>query len=449
MASKMTRREVLKWMGMSTAAVGLAACAPAPASAPTGDTSASAPDAAKKTMSIATYAITFHEWQRQLSKEWAEQHPDVELDVQEIVYAEMPKLQLTMLATDTLWDVVYSGIKWFPFSAVSGAFLPLDDQISASPDLNIDDFFQTAVDGCKVDGKTYGLPYEMHPGNPALVIYNKNILDEKGLDYPQDDWTTLQYAELAQQATDADNGVYGTQYLPGNYYDFSNLSRAYGTELIGEEGTQLNFNVAPECIEAAEWVWSLRNELNCAPSRDEAQGLQFTAGTLATSTFGLYAVRDLQQTIADNFEYDLVLHPTGPEGTRGYNAFVSMFSAYSGTKHPDEAFDLIKYLLRSESGVFIVLNPPSFPIPRKSVWTDSEVMAELHPIFQRAYAMMSDPSIPGPFAMPYNVRFQEFQDTWANTTPDLFYGDVGFEEGMQFVQDECQAILDLPRPTSA
>lgn len=445
---KMTRREMLKWMGVSSAAIGLAACAPA-ADQPAAGSDASAPDSAKKSMSIATYAITFHEWQRQLSREWAEQHPDVELDIQEIVYAEMPKLQLTMLATGDLWDVVYSGIKWYPFSAVSGAFLQLDDYIDSSEDLNIDDFFQTAVEGCSVDGKMFGLPYEMHPGNPALVIYNKNILDEKGLDYPQDDWTTLQYAELAQQATDADNNIYGTQYLPGNYYDFSNLARSYGAELLGEEGTKFNFNVAPECIEAAEWIWSLRNELNCAPSRDEAQGLQFTAGTLATSTFGLYAVRDLQQTIADKFEYDLVLHPTGPDGIRGYNAFVSIFSAFSGTQYPAEAFDLIKYLLRTESGIWNVLNPPSFPIPRKSVWTDAEVMAELHPIFQRAYAMMSDESIPGPFAMPQNVRFQEFQDTWANTTPDLFYGDVGFEEGMQFVQDECQAILDLPRPASA
>jgi multiple sugar transport system substrate-binding protein len=449
-SQKMTRRQMLKWLGVSTAAVGVAACAPSsPSAAPASDSGSAAPDAGRKSMSVATYAITFHEWQRQFSREWAEQNPDVDLEVLEIVYAEMPKLQLTMLATDTLWDVVYSGIKWYPFSAVSGAFLALDDYIAVSTDLDADDFFLPAMESCLVDGKMYGLPYEMHPGNPALVIYNKNILDEKGLEYPQDDWTTLQYAELAEAATDAAAGIYGTQYLPGNYYDFSNLARSYGGELLGEEGTRFNFNVTQECIDAARWIWSLRNEKSCAPSRDEAQGLQFTAGTLATSTFGLYAVRDLQETIADKFEYDLVLHPTGPDGTRGYNAFVSIFSAYSGTKYPDEAFDLIKYLLRTESGVWSVLNPPSYPIPRKSVWNNEQVVAELHPIFQRAYEMMSDTSIPGPFAMPQNVRFQEFQDTWANTTPDLFYGDVSFEEGMQFVQDECQAILDLPRPTSA
>ena len=53
--------------------------------------------------------------------------------------------------------------------------------------------------------------------------------------------------------------------------------------------------------------------------------------------------------------------------------------------------------------------------------------------------------VPGPFPHPSNLRFQELQDTWANTSLDLFYGDVGFEEGMQAVQDACQEIMQLPR----
>lgn len=444
---KISRRSLLKWMGASTAVVGLAACAPAPAAPSSGSTSSSeaAPDAAKKQMSIATYAIVFHEWQRHFAREWQEQNPDVELDIQEIVYADMPKLQLTMLATDTLWDVLFSGVKWYPYSALSGAFLALDDHISGT-NYDVDDFFPKAMESSQVDGTTYGLPYEMHPGNPALIIYNKTMLDEKGLDYPQDDWTVMQYAELAQQAADAENGVFGTQYLPGNYYDFSNLCRSFGTEIFGDEGREFLFNVAPESIEAARWVWSLRNDMEVAPSRDESQGLLFNTGTLATSTLGLYAVLQQKDDIGDKFEYDFALHPLGPRGDRAYNAFVSIFSAYSGTQHPDEAFDLMQYLLRTESGIWVMQNPPSFPIPRKTVWESPEVSA-LPSIFSRSLDMMTDPSIPGPFAMPYNVRFQEFQDTWANTTPDLFYGDIDFETQMQFVQDECQAILDLPRPT--
>ena len=444
---KMTRRELLKALGFGAAAVSLAACAPAgPPSSSTGDSAASAPSTANKTMSIATYAIPFHDWQRHWAREWAAQHPDVDLEVLEIVYDEMPKKQLSMLATDSLWDVVYSGIKWFPYSAVSGAFLPLDDYIASTDGLDLSDFFTTALEGCKVDGVMYGLPYEMHPGNPALIVYNKTMLEEKGLDLPQDDWTVMDYADLAVQATDAENAIFGTQYLPGNYYDFANLVRSYGGEILGEDGTRFLFNDSPEGQEAARWVYSLRNELNCAPNMEESQGVQFAGGTLATSTLGLYAVLGLRETIADKFEYDFSLHPVGPEGQRGYSAFVSIFSAFSGTQYPDEAFDLINTLLSTEAGVWAVLNPPSYPNPRKSVWNDPKVVEQLPDIFMRALAMMSDDSIPGPFPMPNNVRFQELQDTWANTTPDLFYGESSFEDGMQFVQDECQAILDLPRP---
>ena len=68
-----------------------------------------------------------------------------------------------------------------------------------------------------------------------------------------------------------------------------------------------------------------------------------------------------------------------------------------------------------------------------------------HPIFRRVVDMYNTAEIPGPFPMPYNLRFQELQDNWANTSPDLFYGDVAFEEGLQTVQDTMQEILDLDR----
>ena len=52
-----------------------------------------------------------------------------------------------------------------------------------------------------------------------------------------------------------------------------------------------------------------------------------------------------------------------------------------------------------------------------------------------------------PFPTPHNLRFSELQDQWANLSPDVFYGDVPLDEGMEAVQQACQEILDLPRPS--
>jgi ABC-type glycerol-3-phosphate transport system substrate-binding protein len=297
--------------------------------------------------------------------------------------------------------------------------------------------------GSSFEGKLYGLPYLMHPGNPALVIYNLDLLGEKGLEMPaSDEYTTADYLDLIAQATDPENMVYGTNYLPGNYYDFCSLARSYGGDILTEDGSQFTFATDPQSVEACQWIVNLRTEHHAAPLRQESEGLQFAAGNLATATLGTYAVRSLEETIADKFQWELLLHPTGPDGVRGYQGFVECFSIYSDSRYPDLAFDLIVKQTSTEVGVYSVLNSSNQPTARKSVWEAPE-LADLHPIFLRALEWMS--SQPGPFPMPSNLRFQELQDTWANTSPELFYGEVGFDEGMQLVQDECQAIVELPR----
>jgi len=437
-----SRRQLLQWMGIGSAAVALAACAPAGAPATGGQGEAAAPGTALKALSIATYADPRNDWQRTAAKAWSEANPDVDLTVDEVLYAEMNKKQLAALATDTLWDVSFSGVKWFPYVVSKGAFLAMEDLIAAN-DPGMDDFFSAALAGAAWEGKQYGLPYLMHPGNPALIIFNKNLMGERGVEMPaSDDWTTQDYLDIAIKATDADKQIYGTNYLPANYYDFCSLARTYGGDVLSEDGTKFTFNTDPLSVDACKWVVSLRTDHKVAPLRAETEGLQFAAGTLATSTQGTYAVRSLEETIGDKFEWDLLLHPVGPTGIRGYQAFVENFAVAAQSKFPDLAFDLVKYETSTDVGVDSVLSSSNQPTARKSVW-ESPKLADLHPIFNRALDWMS--SQPGPFPMPSNLRFQELQDTWANNSPDLFYGDVGFEEGMQTVQDECQAIVELPR----
>ena len=437
-----SRRHMLKIMGVTGVGAALAACAPA--AAPSGDSSsAAAADTEKKEMSIATYADPRNEWQRTIAKTWAADNPDVDLNIDEIIYGEMNKKQQAAMATNTLWDVSFSGVKWFPFLVAKGAFVAMEDMIAAN-DPGMDDFFSAGLAGCTYEGKLYGLPYLMHPGNPALIIFNLDLLDQNGLQPPADNnWTTTEYAEMAAAASDPDNLIFGTNVLPGNYYDHCSFARTYGGDILDESRDNFTFNVDPASIEAAKWVTSLRTELKAAPNRAEAEGLQFAAGTLATSTLGTYAVRSLDETIADRFQYDLRLFPNSPDHARGYQAFVECFSVAAQSQYPTEAFDLCVQLTNTEAGVESVLNSSNQPTARKSVWEAPELKDLLHPIFQDALQWMSDE--PGPFPHPSNLRFQELQDTWANTSLDLFYGDVSYEEGLQNTQDAMQEILDLPR----
>ncbi|MCB0095109.1 MAG: extracellular solute-binding protein [Caldilineaceae bacterium] len=448
-SQQLSRRGLLKMLGAGTATLALAACAPAagPAAAPESGSSGDA-TSEKIQMSVATFAAVLHDWQREFAKRWGEEHADqVDLQIEEVVYNEMAKLQLARSASGTLWDLTFSGIKWFPYSASKGMFLQLDDFLANREDANLDDFFETALAGGYLDGNLYGLPYEIHPGNPALVVFNLDMLEEKGFEMPTDDWDVAQYAEIASQTSDPENNVFGTNYLPGSYYDFESLARAYGTDMMSEDRSQFVFNVDEKCIEAARWTADLRTSQQAAPKRDEVEGIDFTAGNMLVSQVtGSYSVNNFATQIGDAFRHDWVLFPRGPEGNRGYTAFTSNYSVASTTADPDLAVDLLVYLTSTEAGTWSALEQGTGqPNARRSVWENEDLLAKSHPIFRRVVAMFNDSSIPGPFPMPSNLRFQELQDNWANTMPDLFYGDVPFEEGMQAVQDACQEILDLPR----
>ena len=172
--------------------------------------------------------------------------------------------------------------------------------------------------------------------------------------------------------------------------------------------------------------------------------MQFATGNLATATLGTYAVLGLGETISDRFEYARRLFPNGPETQRGYQAFVECFSVAAQSEYPNEAFDLITKLTSTEAGVSGVLTSNYQPTARRSVWESPDLADLFDPIFQDALEWMT--KTPGPFPHPSNLRFQELQDTWANTSKELFYGEVGFEEGMQAVQDACQEVMQLDRP---
>ena len=456
--SGFSRREFLKLAAASGGLLVSAACVPIESvPATTGETSApeekmadaNAPAPEKAQMSVATHHSPVHDYQREFAARWAEAHADeVDLQIETVNYGEMSKLQLARHASGTLWDVIFSGIKWFPFSASKDMFLPLDDHLSTRDDANLDDFFDTALEGGKLDGVLYGLAFIIHPGNPAVVGLNLDLLAEAGLEMPTDDWKVDEFAAMAQALTDPDNNIFGTNYLPNNYYDFQSLARAYGTDMMDPERNEFRFATDETNVEAARWLTSLRTELGAAPSRTEVgtEGLDFVSGTIGMGVTGTYNVNGWATQIGDRFAHDFVLFPLGPEGERGYTAFHSNFSCWSETEHPDLAVDLLLFLTSTETGLWSALEQGTGqPNARQSVWGNEEVLKQSHPIFERVLNKLFLADVPGPFPMPSNLRFDELQNTWANTSPDVFYGDVGFEEGMQSVQEACQEIMDQPR----
>ncbi len=401
------------------------------------------PGQAQVPLSIAVWVNGTRTWQGTYAQKWADQNPNVNLSIVKIPYADIEQKTLVELTANSLQDVVFTQCKSLPKLAANGAYLSLDSFVQQKGDPGVGDFFPAAIANATLDGKLWGIPFEINTGNTDIIFYNKDLLDKYGASTPSDTWTYDQYVPIAKKATDAKNRVWGSDLFPGTYYDFDCYARSNGGEVLSSDGKSFQLASNKACLDAAQWLYDLRKLDQVAPSRADSQGLAFPAGQVALHSDGIQSLIGLKSSIGSKFKWDVVLGPTAPSGMRGYELFSSMWAIYSKTKHADLAYQLITYL-NSPSTQAATLVDQGQPPSRVSVWTSQEA-ASISPIWARIAQWLKDPKDQGPFPMPYNFKYAELEAKWENVGYALWYGEDAFDTGLQQLQQACQSIVQLPR----
>ena len=441
-----TRRFFITAAALPAAGAVLAACGQS--AAPTGSSSqpasaTSAGGTTSKAVNLSLAVYTDRPWMKRWAQKWVDQNPGSNLKIDDIAYADMNTKQLTLLASGTMEDVVFSGNKWLRYSAFKGAFYPMDEYIKVKP-YDKTDFIASGVDGGAFEGKQYGLPFEWNSGNTNVVVYNKDLVQKVGAKEPTDKWTHDDFTEFAIKMTDKNAGIYGTDMWPGTYYDFGDNVRDIGGDVMSDDGKKFLFGTDPKNREVAQWLTDLRVKHKAAPDRaGMAQEQLLPTGKIASTATGAVSVKSIAKQIGDKFKWGAVLGPTGPNGLRGYDSFSAHWDIYSKSKAPDRAYDLILVLTSKEAALDALRAEGQVPA-RLSAWRDPDANKESD-IFKRVADWVGDPKHKGPFPIPANLRYTELETTYENTAFPMFYGETAFDATLQKTQEECQKIMDQPR----
>ena len=131
-------------------------------------------------------------------------HPGVTIEYVDVASQDYGVKTTTMLEGGDKSDVfmikeIDNLINW----QAQGFAAPLD-----TADYDMSGFRGTEVNYA-VDGVQYAIPFR---SDFWVLFYNKDLFDTAGVEYPTNDMTWDQYAELAKKMTDADKGIYGTHY---------------------------------------------------------------------------------------------------------------------------------------------------------------------------------------------------------------------------------------------
>jgi len=397
-------------------------------------------------MTLAVYAGANRDWMPKYAKVWAAKNPNVTLHIDQIAYGDMNTKSVAEFTSGTMQDVLFSGCKWMAYNVSKGMFMAIDSY-TKQKDPGLSDFLPAAILDSSWKGKLYGLPFEFNTGNNNVVYYNKDMVQAKGAKEPTDTWTTEDYSAFVQTMTDSSKGIWGTDIMPGSYYDLGCYARSYGGDILAAPNfDKFTLTTDPNTVKATQWMVDLRTKYKGAPSRAESQNMSilFPSQKLASTASCICNFTTESQTVGTKFKWGVVLGPTGPNGLRGFDSFAAIWNMYSKTKVPDLGYDLMMGLTSTEAATWAVLNDDQ-PPARASVWRDA-TLNKNNNIYQRVADWVTNGKDQGPFPVPSNLRFTELQDKWANLSPALFYGEIDFQKGMQQIQDACQQIVAEPAP---
>lgn len=285
-----------------------------------------------------------------LIDEFESLHPDI--DVELIVVSPMASYREripTMYAGNVGPDVamVHSSdfVSWVEMFQSLEPFISQDD-------IDLDAYFPFSIDAWRWEpgsytvghGPLYAMPLTFQ--TVTMFMYNIPAFDEAGLSYPDEAWTWETEMEAAARLTRDLNGDGVADQVgisgPGSIDDLWARIWQAGGQFIDLAYTESQMH-RPEALEAINFVVQPR-----------LTGLQvdvggFVTGKAGMGTGGQWLVGTNRYHEVAQFSWGVALHPKHPvTGLRTIGARPDGIGIMAGTAHPQEAWELVKFLTSEE-----------------------------------------------------------------------------------------------------
>ena len=343
--NSLSRRDFLRLAGITAAGTALAACGVSPSQTPV----------AEQGPVQLVYQDWRTEWFPGLAQEmlakFNSEHPNIR-----VFYTPDPdNLEIKMpadMVAGTAPDVMAGCCEFFPAWANAGHLLDLRPYVEADLDQGtIDDWSPAQYKALFTrDGRQFGLP-KYHG---ALALYfNKDLFDAAKVDYPAADWTYDDYLSAMKKLTVRKGGEI-VQW--GSMFDvaWERIQihvNGFGGHFVNPEDSQKCEMASQPAQEAMEWLrqrmWDDKVMASFLDVQNAETRQAFIQQKIAMVEDGSWALRD----ILDNadFRIGIAPFPTGPK-RHATLATTDGFGIYAKTKHPDAAWELLKFLVSKDYG---------------------------------------------------------------------------------------------------
>lgn len=284
-----------------------------------------------------------------LVQEFMKTHPEIDITLEMIGGLKEEIKFMTDTAAKTAPDIVAFRDEPFLQYAKYGPFLALNDFLEKDPDFDKDKFFSTSLPVWVYQEKQYGFPW--YGGVDGPIYYNMDMFDKAGLKYPSKNWTYDDFLSLAEKLTEDTNGD-GKIDQWGASFDMRWFPQlivlwSFGGDLFNEDRTRCVLD-SKESMAAHQWVHDLIWKYHAHPRPDEDEGVLFIMyNNCAMARSGPWMLPAFFENIKD-FRWDIAYPPVGPVRRGSYPTWDGL-AISSQTKHPAEAYEVLKFMTFREA----------------------------------------------------------------------------------------------------
>jgi multiple sugar transport system substrate-binding protein len=365
---------------------------------------------------------------------WNEAHPEIQIEATFVPTDQFVTKLGTMIAGGTPPDITAIDLVFGPQFAAAGQLSDITELATALP--YFDQLSPSHVRLATFEDGIYGLPFN---AEASILMWNKNLFEEAGLDPEQPPTTWAEIADYAEQINALGDDTYG-YYFSGNCagcnaFTFMPLIWASGGDILSEDGTTATMT-DPVVKEALQFYRDLWEAGVIPPDANTDTGpnflTRFAGGNIGMQGLGAFALAATRDN--PDIEFGVTYLPGKDGGTSSF-AGGDLIAIPAGSQYVDEAFQFLEWMTSDD--VQLNLYAKEFSLPVRTDLADNEYFEE-----DPRYTLNTNAMGLGrtPYTVHYNELYNDPNGPWlAMLQTAIFEGNI--DEAIATAQEKMTEIL--------
>lgn len=376
---------------------------------------------------------------------WRSGNPHITLEFEPVAgwtADYFPKI-FTHVAAGTLGDIVWfpprhrNHISWGIEYNIVRDLMPMVE----ATNFDLAQFYPGVVESSSWEGKFYWMPIISEPSCP-VIAYNKTMAGEFGLPEPQNDWAMDDLVQWGIAGTRDDVWGYHWGHASMHPIAWTPQLRQFGVVMASDDGKTAFPDSREALARALKWRWDLIYTHRTMPPPDPAfsTGDMFVAEViLAMDIWPVFINRLPVTLVVDKFDVGFFYTPLDVRGARRRNMLNEhVHGLTTASKHPEEGFEYLKWHSSLEFCVQGLLSGKGAPVGRPDLFKDERAL-RLFPGLALLEPLMAEIE---PDFFVGNFRGEEFDTAFTAVTDLVALDRIGIDEAADRIIADCQAVMD-------